>query len=296
MGNCIKMELPAVYFEEAFPIGNGFLGGMYYGGADSGKVSLNLDSLWSGNGKYKGKTNAAQYFPELLDLVKDNKKSEAVDLLKKHFYGNDSEGFLPLGNLFVTSPEYSEFRNYERELDFNEGTAKSSYIQDANSVNEKIFCSYPDRALIYRIECKNSSLIRRIKFEPSFQCNVKYDCGKILCDGACPDGCNPIKITGNNGTIRYGCAFKIITDGCAENSDGISISGASYIEVRFSGSTSFYETDILAKKVYERLESISENYEEIYVRHIDDFKCLYNKSSLTLNGDEFADRKVRKRL
>ena len=40
---------PAVGFTQALPVGNGSLGGMIYGQPDRERISLNLDTLWSGS-------------------------------------------------------------------------------------------------------------------------------------------------------------------------------------------------------------------------------------------------------
>ena len=39
---------PAAKFNEAYPIGNGTMGAMIYGGLPLFHISLNLDTLWSG--------------------------------------------------------------------------------------------------------------------------------------------------------------------------------------------------------------------------------------------------------
>ncbi|PAE14515.1 hypothetical protein CHH91_19040, partial [Virgibacillus sp. 7505] len=41
-------QQPARTWTEAYPIGNGRLGAMVYGGVEHEKIALNIDSLWSG--------------------------------------------------------------------------------------------------------------------------------------------------------------------------------------------------------------------------------------------------------
>ena len=41
-------ERPAQCFLEALPVGNGWLGAMVYGKPDLEQISLNVDTLWSG--------------------------------------------------------------------------------------------------------------------------------------------------------------------------------------------------------------------------------------------------------
>ena len=79
-----------------------FFGGMYYGDGEKGKISLNLDSLWSGNGKNKGKGFAADKIELVRDTIKAGKVKKTAKLLKKYFYGDDSEAYVPLGNLYIS--------------------------------------------------------------------------------------------------------------------------------------------------------------------------------------------------
>jgi alpha-L-fucosidase 2 len=44
----IWFDKPAKYFEEAFPLGNGFIGMMVKGGAPTEDLILNESSLWTG--------------------------------------------------------------------------------------------------------------------------------------------------------------------------------------------------------------------------------------------------------
>ena len=44
----LHYDTPAVYFEEALPIGNGRIGAMVYGGHITDRISLNDITLWTG--------------------------------------------------------------------------------------------------------------------------------------------------------------------------------------------------------------------------------------------------------
>ena len=44
----LSYDAPAVYFEEALPIGNGRIGAMVYGDTTTDRISLNDITLWTG--------------------------------------------------------------------------------------------------------------------------------------------------------------------------------------------------------------------------------------------------------
>lgn len=287
MSNKIEFNSCAEHFEEAFPVGNSKMGAMYYGG-ETGKLSLNLDSMWSGNGKYKGKKNCKKYYPIVVQLLKENKKAEAAAILKEDFYGYNSEGFLPLGTLYVKSE--NKFTDFHRVLDLQRGFASSFYQECGEKTEEIVFCSYIDNVLVQRISSKGKILSRNIKFAPSFPCEVSYDGNKIAVQGYCPEGCNPIRLAENTDTIRYACAFEIISDGELKTQDGITISSASFIEIRFLGDTSFYDRSVSVKKIFKLIEKANSSFDELFYRHIEDFSTLFSRSSLSISGDETVDK------
>lgn len=289
MSNKITMNNSAHYFEEAFPIGNSFMGAMYYGGANHGKVSLNLDSMWSGEKKFKGKKGAFKHYDEVVKLVKKGEKDAAAAMLKDYFYGEDSEGYLPLGNLFVQPVVKKNITNYSRNLYLDRGYAQADYFENGNSVSETIFCSYADKVLVYRIKFSEKTS-RKISFVSSFPSNTVYQNDIISFDGRCPDGCNPIRITGEANTIKYAGAIKIVTDGvCSSVDNEIEVSDATQVELRFYGNTSFYSGNICINEITEHLSKL-EDFENLFERHLNDFSSLFSKSSICLKGDDTTDK------
>lgn len=285
----ITMDNPACYFEEAFPIGNSFMGAMYYGGGDFGKVSLNLDSMWSGEKRFKGKKGAYKHYNEIVELVKKDKKDAAAAKLKEFFYGEDSEGYLPLGNLFVKPIENTEITNYSRSLYLDKGYAQAEYLENGQSVSETVFCSYADKVLVYKINFEKKSS-RKISFISSFPCDTVCQKDVISFAGRCPDGCNPIRITGKANTIKYAGAVKVVTDGiCNNNENEIKVTDASQIELRFYGDTSFYCDNISTEKIINHLSNLAD-FDKLLINHLNDFSSLFSKSSISLNGDEITEK------
>lgn len=289
MGNKITMDNPAYYFEEAFPIGNSFMGAMYYGGGEYGKISLNLDSMWSGEKKFKGKKGAYKHYNEIVELVKNDEKDAAAAKLKEYFYGEDSEGYLPLGNLFVKPVVKTEITNYSRSLYLDRGYAQADYLENGHKVNETAFCSYADKILVYKISFAKSSS-RKISFVSSFPSNTVYQNDIIFFDGRCPDGCNPLRITGEANTIKYAGAVKVVTDGiCNGNENEIRVTQAKNIEIRFYGDTSFYDAYVNAEEIVNHLSNLCD-FNKLFNNHTEDFTSLFSKSSFSVNGDETTDK------
>ena len=60
----IKLNQPAHIWEEAFPLGNGHLGAMVYGGPEREIIQFNHDTFWSGHvhkGSYVSNVEALKF-------------------------------------------------------------------------------------------------------------------------------------------------------------------------------------------------------------------------------------------
>lgn len=76
------MDKPAENWNEAIPIGNGRLGGMVWGGDKQERIQTNDDTFWSGEPRNVQNPGAAQYLPEIRQLLMDRKHNEAQKLIK----------------------------------------------------------------------------------------------------------------------------------------------------------------------------------------------------------------------
>ena len=69
---------PAAAFSEAYPIGNGRLGAMIYGGTTEEKILLNQDSIWYGGFVDRNNPDARKNLPELRKLILSGKIKKAT--------------------------------------------------------------------------------------------------------------------------------------------------------------------------------------------------------------------------
>lgn len=295
MSKSIKLDYPAELFEQAFPLGNGFLGAMYYGNPALGKISLNLDSLWSGYSRWKGKKDGYIHYPKIVQLTKSGNKQKASQMLKKYFYSEDADVFMPLGNLYVKNKCFHfdrEKTNYSRCLDLSTGTVFSEYTEKGFIIKEKCFCSNPDNVFVLRIESENNSLNRVIEFQHVHKGYAKYtNTGlKFLCK--CPVSINPIVYDDSKKTLTGIGELKINTDGIVicTNKD-VEVTNAKYIEIYLYATTNYYDCQINPDKVTEKLNfAVNKGFDNLLQDHIEDYKKLFDKSVIELCGSKFADQ------
>ena len=93
------------------------------------------------------------------------------------------------------------------------------------------------------------------------------------------------------GTIRYFCSIKIKTDGKSQIDGGIKITEASFIEIYFSGTTTFYDLNANEEKICAVTDkAVGFGFENLKREHIEDYTRLYCQSSLRISGDDTADK------
>ncbi|KAK7713134.1 hypothetical protein SLS57_007464 [Botryosphaeria dothidea] len=134
---------------QAYPVGNGKLGG-------AEKVSLNVDSLWSGGpfevSNYTGGNPTQQkfqYLPEYREWIFENGTGNITELLGS----NDNYGsYRALGNLSVTIDGIAEVASYNRSLDLDTGVHTTAFrAGDGNDYAATVYCSFPDQVCVYTL-------------------------------------------------------------------------------------------------------------------------------------------------
>ena len=73
----IKLNQPAHISEEAFPIGNGYLGAMVYGGPERDVIQFNHDTFWSGHVHKEACVSNVEALEKVRDLIRDDKCHDA---------------------------------------------------------------------------------------------------------------------------------------------------------------------------------------------------------------------------
>ncbi|MGI4869884.1 MAG: glycosyl hydrolase family 95 catalytic domain-containing protein [Janthinobacterium lividum] len=86
---------PAAKWTDALPLGNGRLGAMVFGGVGQEHIQFNEATLWTGRPRAYARPGAAQYLPEIRQLLAAGKQADAEALAEAHFMGlkDHEEGY-----------------------------------------------------------------------------------------------------------------------------------------------------------------------------------------------------------
>lgn len=144
----IWFDKPAAFFEEAFPLGNGRIGAMFYGNPTIEKISLNEITLWGGYPKNPDMNpGAAKYIP-LIRQALFNEEYKKADSLIRFVQGYFSDSYAPFGNVLMRF-DIGAVSKYRRELDIENGIAKVQFEADQTTYSREAFVSHPDQLLLF---------------------------------------------------------------------------------------------------------------------------------------------------
>jgi alpha-L-fucosidase 2 len=280
---------PADLWTEAFPIGNGRLGGMVFGGIQTERIQLNEDSIWYGGPKGNDNPAAIGKLKEIRSLLLEGEPQEAERLAllnmtnAPHYFGP----YQPLGDLTIKMEGHHNASDYQRELDLQSGINcieyKSEYKAEPIHYRREVFSSAADQVLIIRLTASQQAaltLTARLSRRP-FE-------GELGC-GA--DGILTMKGQCGQGGIHYTAVLQAVVDGGEIQTVGnyLDIRQASSVTLILAAQTSFRCSDPcqVALKQVELAASLP--YAELRNRHVQNHSHLFDRVSLTLGSDAGED-------
>jgi len=148
-------------WENALPIGNGFLGAMVYGNVVHEIIQLNENTVWSGGPNRNDNPDALAALPEIQKLIFEGKHKEAEILGYQAFITKKSHGqmFQPVGNMNLTFEGHENFSTYRRELDIEKAISKTTYVVDGVTYTREAFVSFSERVIIIHLTASKKGSI-----------------------------------------------------------------------------------------------------------------------------------------
>jgi len=147
-------EQPAEKWEEALPIGNGTIGAMIFGGTDIEQLSLNENTLYSGEPSvvFKDIKITPKTFDQVVRLLKEHKYVEANLIVSKNWLGRLHQYYQPFGDLFIENNKSGDISSYKRDLNLSDATATTVYTQNGVRYKREVFASHPDNVIVVHIQ------------------------------------------------------------------------------------------------------------------------------------------------
>ncbi|MFB9277569.1 glycosyl hydrolase family 95 catalytic domain-containing protein [Cohnella cellulosilytica] len=299
---------PARRWTEALPIGNGRLGAMIHGHVESELLQLNEDSLWSGGRKEWEAPGAKASLQAVRELLASGKYAEA-SLRCKELMGPYNEAYMPLGDLRLHFEHGNLASEYERSLDLRDGISRVGYTIGGVRHTREIFASYPDKAIVVRLEASEPG---RLTFHARLGSPLRHrtlsEAGSLILRGSAPEYCAPNHQNPDE-PIRYGeydTTTAIRFEGrlgarceggaASVDHDGLHVRGATAATLVFCAATSFNGfdrspltegRDPAALSAGHLADALERDYAELHRSHVDDYRALFDRVELRL-GEPLA--------
>ena len=288
---------PAVKWENAYPVGNGRLGAMIYGGIKEEKIQLNEDTYWTGGPYSTVVKGGYKELPKIQKLIFEGKPLEAHKIFGRHLMGYpvEQQKYQALANLHLFFNEDLEVENYKRWLDLSEGIAGVEYTANGITYLREVLSSHVDQTIAIRLTASKPGMIN---FDTELRgvrnsAHSNYATDYFRMDGKEE---NELILTGKSadymgieGKLRYEARAQVHANGGKVERDGtrIKVSNSNSATILFVAATNFIDYKNVSgnekASVQQYLENLeNKDYDTIKNGALKDYKILFERVELDL--------------
>ncbi|MGE8430257.1 MAG: glycosyl hydrolase family 95 catalytic domain-containing protein [Sphingobacterium sp.] len=254
------------WMTEAYPIGNGRIGAMIFGGVQQEHIQFNENSLWTGD---EQETGAYQAF----------------------------------GDLFVRFEQEadSSYSSYSRKLNLDKGLHEIAYQQDGQQINRRYFASQPDQVMVFEYaNSKKGKLNAQIVLQDAHGQAVQMADGQLAFQGMLDNG---MRYAAQVRVQVVGGSLSKTTD--EKGRAVLSVKSADRLVLLLSAATDYANTRATKwksadepMKVNERNLQQAEKYgvNKLLARHVADYTALFNRVELDLDHSQLDSKETTKAL
>lgn len=288
------------WMRQALPLGNGYMGIMFFGETHREQIQFSEGSLWSGGpGSHPDynfglREGAYQYLPEVRELIRQGRLQEAHELAGKRLTGiinpvgglsfGDYGAQQTMGDLYVSVSGPGEgIAGYYRELDISSATGRVGYQAGGVSHRRTFFGCYPKNVMVYSFENdSHAGADYTIGITtPHITDHLIFENGILRLRGHVADN-----------RLAFETGIRVETDGEPSFAGGIlEIRGAGHVLLIHTAATGYsplhpeYRGNDPALLVESVLDDAGKfSLAELKEIHIEDYRNLFDRVSLQLDG------------
>ncbi len=281
-------------WENALPIGNGFLGSMIYGNVESEEIQLNETTVWSGGPNRNDNPLALAALPEIRKLIFEGKHKEAENLANQTIISKKSQGqmFQPVGSLNLNFANHKNYSDYYRELDIENATSKTSYEVNGVKYIRETFASFADRVIVMQISAskKQSLSFEAYYTSPQKKCSFSANGKTLVITGTTSDH------EGVEGQVKFEGITTIKLNGgtISQTDSSLIVSKATSVTIFISIASNFVNYHDLSGDQHLRAveflkKASSKPFEKLKIAHIAAYQKYFNRVKLDLGTNEAAN-------
>ena len=279
---------PADRWLQAFPVGNGRLGAMVFGGAAQERLHLTESTLWSGAPTlHNTNPDAHESIAAIRNLFFAGRYTEAEELCRKNLLGRGSQfgTALPMSFLDIEMTLPAEVSRYRRSLDLDEAIAHVEFAAGDVLFHREVFASHPAGIIAVRMTAsKPSSIFCNISFgEPRLAGEVTAEAGMLTLNGHSWEN---LHSDGQHGT-QFQCQVRAVPEsGEIHSANGkISVHAADAVTLLISIASDFLRGNPGEECSRSLTATHTQPYQSLREAHIADYCALYHRVSIDLGHE-----------
>ena len=247
---------------EALPIGNGRLGALVFGSPQRERLSLNEDSLWTGN---------------------DNPDGD--------YQTKGMGAYQVLGNVFVDLPAHTDAADYRRELHIGDALARVSYTANSVKFRREVFCSQPAQVMAARFTAdKPAAYTGSIELADAHSAKITADGNRLTASGTLENG---LKFEWQLLVLNQGGSVAVTTDTNAtrlvfKDCDSLTLLAVAGTDYAFDHAKGYRGEDPHARFTAQLAAASKQEYAELKAAHIKDYQSLFNRVSVDFGASSAA--------
>lgn len=182
----LKFTEPAECWQEGFPVGNGRLGAVVYGGTQKEILKINEDTIWSGYPAESQRYPSKEAVMRSKKLAEEGRYAQAMHTLESAMDDmEDVQMYEPFGNIAIEFLGERQITEYSRELDLDRAVAEITYKNCGKRYSHTCFSSAPAQGILCRIAAEEPFSIKISGYE-GFLTEKIYDEEGFRLYGQCP--------------------------------------------------------------------------------------------------------------
>lgn len=284
---------PAKNWNEALPLGNGFIGGMVFGDVKNERIQLNESTIWGGGPNNTIDSNARPYINQVRQLLAEKKYAEAQEIANSKLgpKGNSGMPYQLAGNLYLSFPETGRVGDYYRDLDIANATATVKYTLNGVNYKREFFTSFGANAFMVRLTANKPGMIScKLKLQSPLKSSVAIIDEKTLVLSG-----QGSEHEGQKGQIEFNVLTKVKNSGGTNvvDTSGITIANADTAVIYLSMATNFINYHDVSANSMLRAENILKkayqlSFNELLTKNIRYYRSYFDRVKLDLGIDSAA--------
>jgi alpha-L-fucosidase 2 len=284
--NILWYDKPAANWNEALPIGNGYIAAMVFGTPQQERLQLNESTIWGGGPNNTVDSAAKPYINQVRALLTQKKYLEAQQLANSKLgpAGNSGMPYQLAGNLYINFPGHDNVSGYSRDLNIEDATTSVTYVYNGVRYKREYFTSFTDNVLMVRLTADKPRMITcNVNLQSPLMKTKEVTNGDLILSGLGSEH------EGQKGKVKFDVITRVKNFGGTVTADttGIKVNNADTAVIYLAMATNFVNYHDISADPLSRVQAILEkaskkDFATLLKAHSAFYQKYYNRVKLDL--------------